>query len=74
MPSWSRVHRYGKKTLGGDYVAGKVITALMLTGVVAYGLHVDMKLIRNGYRKSGAFFVVLHLGLFIWGVTTLIMQ
>lgn len=55
-------------------MAGKVITALMLTGVVAYGLHVDMKLIRNGHLKIGALFVVLHLGAFIWGVTTAIMQ
>ena len=55
-------------------MAGKVITALMLTGVVAYGLHADMELIRNGHLKSGAFLVVLHLGFFIWGVTTAIMQ
>ncbi len=55
-------------------MAGKVIKALMLTGVVAYGLHVGMELIRNSHLKSGAFFVVLHLGFFIWGVTTAIMQ
>lgn len=55
-------------------MAGKAITALMLTGVVAYGLHADMELIRNGHLKSGAFLVVLHLGVLIWGVTTLIMQ
>ena len=55
-------------------MAGKVITALMLTGVAAYGLHVGMELIRNGHLKSGAVLVVLHLGFLIWGVTTLIMQ
>lgn len=55
-------------------MAGKAITALILTGVVAYGLHVSMDLIRNGHLKSGAFFVVLHLGVFIWGVTKTIMQ
>lgn len=55
-------------------MAGKVITALILTEVVAYGLHVDIKLIRNGHPKIGTFFVVLHLGLLIWDVTAVIMQ
>ena len=55
-------------------MAGKAFTALMLTGVGAYGLHVGMELICNGHLKIGALFVVLHIGLFIWGVTTAIMQ
>lgn len=56
----------------GEHMVNQAIMVGILVGAFTVGLVQDLKLIRLGHPKIGVPFIVLHIGVTIWGIVAVL--